>query len=56
MDCDRIINVADPFVSGERRQRVTGLHGVSPRIDFVETAQIADISTLWTPPFQLGRR
>src|SRR5579863_3488537 len=35
---------ADAFFSEELRERVTGLYGVSPRIDFVEIAQIVDNS------------
>jgi hypothetical protein len=37
---------ADGFFSDELRERVTGLYGVSPRIDFVEIAQIVDNSNL----------
>jgi heme-degrading monooxygenase HmoA len=39
-------DAADAFFSEELRERVTGLYGVSPRIDFVEIAQIVDNSTL----------
>ncbi len=37
-------DAADAFFSEELRERVTGLYGVSPRIDFVEIAQIVDNS------------
>jgi hypothetical protein len=37
-------DVADAFFSEELRDRVTGLYGISPRIDFVEIAQIVDNS------------
>ncbi len=37
---------ADAFFSEELRERVTGLYGVSRRIDFVEIAQIVDNSNL----------
>lgn len=33
---------AEGFFSEELRERVTGLYGVSPRIDFVEIAEIVD--------------
>ncbi len=36
----------DSFFSDELRERVTGLYGVSPRIDYVEIAQIVDNSNL----------
>lgn len=39
-------DAADQFFSEELRQRVTGLYGVSPRIDFVEIAQIVDNSNV----------
>jgi hypothetical protein len=39
-------DAADAFFSEELRESVTGLYGVSPRIDFVEIAQIVDNSTL----------
>jgi hypothetical protein len=39
-------DAADAFFSEELRERVTGLYGVSPRIDFVEIAQIVDNSHL----------
>ena len=35
---------ADGFFSDELRERVTGLYGVRPRIDYVEIAQIVDNS------------
>lgn len=35
---------ADAFFTDELRQRVTGLYGVAPQIDFVEIAQIVDNS------------
>ncbi len=37
---------ADAFFSEELRERVTDLYGVSPRIDFVEIAQIVNNSNL----------
>ncbi len=37
-------DAADAFFSEALRERVTGLYGVSPRIDFVEIAQIVDNS------------
>jgi hypothetical protein len=37
---------ADSFFCEELRQRVTGLYGVSPRIDYVEIAQIVDNSNV----------
>ena len=37
---------ADAFFTEELRERVTDLYGVSPRIDFVEIAQIVDNSNL----------
>ena len=37
-------DAADAFFSKELRERVTDLYGVSPRIDFVEIAQIVDNS------------
>jgi heme-degrading monooxygenase HmoA len=37
---------ADAFFSEELRQRVTELYGVSPRIEFVEIAQVVDNSNL----------
>jgi hypothetical protein len=39
-------DAADRFFSEELRERVTGLYGVSPKIDFVEIAQIVDNSNL----------
>lgn len=33
---------ADGFFSDELRERVTGLYGVRPRIDFVEIAEVVD--------------
>jgi len=36
---------ADAFFTEELRERVTGLYGVGPRIDFVEIAEIVDNST-----------
>ena len=33
---------AERFFSDELRERVTGLYGVAPTIDFVEIAQIVD--------------
>jgi hypothetical protein len=35
---------AESFFSEELRERVTGLYGVVPRIDFVEIAEIVDNS------------
>ena len=35
---------AESFFSEELRERVTGLYGVAPTIDFVEIAQIVDNS------------
>ena len=35
-------DAAEGFFSDELRERVTGLYGVSPRIDFVEIAEIVD--------------
>ena len=37
-------DAAESFFSAEMRQRVTGLYGVPPRIEFVEIAQIVDNS------------
>jgi hypothetical protein len=37
-------DAADGFFSKELRERVSGLYGVAPRIDFVEIAQIVDNS------------
>jgi heme-degrading monooxygenase HmoA len=34
--------VAEAFFSEDLRQRVTGLYGTKPTIDFVEIAQIVD--------------
>jgi len=39
-------DAADAFFSDELRERVTGLYGVRPRIDFVEIAQIVDNSNV----------
>jgi heme-degrading monooxygenase HmoA len=39
-------DAADAFFSDELRERVTGLYGVRPEIDFVEIAQIVDNSDL----------
>jgi hypothetical protein len=36
--------VAEQFFTDELRERVTGLYGVMPSIDFVEIAQIVDNS------------
>ena len=36
--------VAERFFSDELRERVTGLYGVAPSIEFVEIAQIVDNS------------
>ncbi len=36
--------VAERFFSDELRERVTGLYGVGPTIDFVEIAEIVDNS------------
>lgn len=36
---------AEAFFSDELRERVTGLYGVPPSIDFVEIAEIVDNST-----------
>jgi hypothetical protein len=38
--------VAERFFSDELRERVTGLYGVRPAIDFVEIAEIVDNSRL----------
>jgi hypothetical protein len=35
---------AERFFSDELRERVTGLYGVAPTIDFVEIAQVVDNS------------
>ena len=35
-------DAAEGFFSEELRERVTGLYGVAPTIDFVEIAQIVD--------------
>lgn len=35
-------DAAERFFSDELRERVTGLYGVAPTIDFVEIAQIVD--------------
>jgi heme-degrading monooxygenase HmoA len=37
-------DAADGFFSEELRERVTGLYGVAPAIDFVEIAEIVDNS------------
>lgn len=37
-------DVAESFFTDELRERVTGLYGVPPTIDFVEIAQIVDNS------------
>ena len=37
-------DAAESFFSDELRERVTGLYGVAPTIDFVEIAQIVDNS------------
>ena len=37
-------DAAKSFFSDEMRERVTGLYGVGPTIDFVEIAQIVDNS------------
>jgi hypothetical protein len=37
---------ADRFFSDELRERVTGLYGVAPTIEFVEIAEIVDNSAL----------
>jgi hypothetical protein len=37
-------DVAERFFSDEMRERVTGLYGVQPTIDFVEIAQLVDNS------------
>ena len=37
-------DAAESFFSEELRERVTGLYGVAPRIDFVEIAQMVDNS------------
>lgn len=37
-------DAAESFFSDELRERVTGLYGVPPTIDFVEIAQIVDNS------------
>jgi len=42
-------DAADAFFSEELRERVTGLYGVRPKIDFVEIAQIVDNSNLKEP-------
>ena len=36
---------AESFFSDELRERVTGLYGVAPTIDFVEIAEIVDNSS-----------
>jgi heme-degrading monooxygenase HmoA len=38
-------DAAQSFFSDELRERVTGLYGVAPTIDFVEIAQIVDNSS-----------
>ena len=38
-------DAAERFFSDKLRERVTGLYGVAPRIEFVEIAQIVDNST-----------
>jgi heme-degrading monooxygenase HmoA len=38
-------DAADGFFSEELRERVTGLYGVSPTIDFVEIVQMVDNSS-----------
>ena len=37
-------DAAESFFSNELRERVTGLYGVAPTIDFMEIAQIVDNS------------
>jgi heme-degrading monooxygenase HmoA len=37
-------DAAESFFSDELRERVTGLYGVAPTIDFVEIAQMVDNS------------
>jgi hypothetical protein len=37
--------LAESFFSDELRERVTGLYGVAPTIDFVEIAEIVDNSS-----------
>lgn len=37
-------DAAEKFFSDELRERVTGLYGVAPSIDFVEIAEIVDNS------------
>ena len=37
-------DAAQSFFSAETRERVTGLYGVEPTIDFVEVAQLVDNS------------
>jgi Putative mono-oxygenase ydhR len=37
---------ADEFFSEELRERVTGLYGVAPRIEFVDIAQVVDNTDL----------
>jgi hypothetical protein len=37
-------DAAKSFFSAEMRERVTGLYGVEPTIDFVEIAQLVDNS------------
>ena len=37
-------DAAESFFSEEMRERVTGLYGVAPTIDFVEIAQLVDNS------------
>jgi hypothetical protein len=36
------MDAAEGFFSPELRERVTGLYGVAPTIDFVEIAEIVD--------------
>ena len=38
-------DAAESFFSDELRERVTGMYGVAPTIDFVEIAQIVDNSS-----------
>jgi heme-degrading monooxygenase HmoA len=38
-------DAAERFFSDELRERVTGLYGVAPRIDFVEVAQLVENGT-----------
>ena len=43
------VDAAKSFFSEEMRERVTGLYGVAPTIDFVEVAQLVDNASASQP-------